>query len=74
MLKDENNKPLPEFPIEIKKTAKKLIFYAGLNKFELPINKNQEIDLIALDVWISDVLYHVSKGADDKPKSKILLT
>ena len=70
MLKDENNKPLPKVMVGITKKLKKLTLTKGENVLELDI-VDGEIDLIELDVWISDVLYHVSKEAP--PKSKFLL-
>lgn len=70
MLKDENNNPLPKVMVGITKKLKKLTLTKDENTLKLDI-VDEEIDLIELDVWISEVLYNVSKEAP--PKSKFLL-
>lgn len=62
---------VPEYFVSLKMTKKKLTLEAGTEKLSLAITKNQEIDLIQLDMWISDILYKIHEAA--KPKGKILL-
>lgn len=49
--------PLPELKVEVKKKLKTLAFSKGDSSVELTIDHNGEINIIELDVWVSDLLF-----------------
>ena len=65
-----SNETNPKFPVTIKKTAKKLkLSWQGIEgEFKI---EGDQIDLIEIDAWISDLLFQIHESV--KPKGKIIV-